>query len=63
VDGEGVMRIFEDNEGPVYISDDIREFVRLHRKIHNLWTTVCILGFLLFAAVCAWWDLWKATGH
>ena len=48
------MRIFNEEER-VYISDDIRETIRLHRKIHRLWTTVCILSGLLLAAVCALW--------
>ena len=48
------MKIFE-TERPVYIPDDIRETIRLNRKIHRLWTTVCILSGLLLAAVCALW--------
>ena len=48
------MKIFE-TERPVYIPDDIRETIRLNRKIHRLWTTVCILSGLLFAAACVLW--------
>ena len=49
------MKIF-DAEDRVYISDDIREAIRLNRKIHRLWTTVCILSGLLLAAVCGIWE-------
>ena len=34
---------------------ELQENIRLHRKIHRLWTTVCILSGLLFAAACALW--------
>ena len=35
---------------------ELQENIRLHRKIHRLWTMVCVLSGLLLAAVCGIWE-------